>query len=204
MGSRCRKRRGRSNSWFRRETPREMGSTGDVPEDPAGQLRPAVLTTARQRQGRTPPGSTIGIGRIWTLPGGKGMRVSVIRYSAHEPFFLATARYSRVRIPTPRFSLTRLKRSDHPRISLMRHTSHRTPGIRCRPRPSWSGTLPRSPVWWVRYSGRAHGRAEQGSGDQNAAWGSHAAIVRRGSPPGARIGSWSELSLSRSTASPPV
>ena len=84
----------------------------------------------------TPSGSTTRIGGICGFGGGKVI-VSVIPYSAHEPFFLATASYLSVMTPGDRFSLIRLKCSFQPRISLIRHRSHRTPGMNVPPSPDF-------------------------------------------------------------------
>src|ERR1019366_3100324 len=86
--------------------------------------RPPPLTLIR------PLGSTTRIGLVCTLLGWRGI-VSVIWYTTQEPFFWATARYWWVRMPAPLFSLIRLKRNDHPRISLMRHFSHPTMTALC-------------------------------------------------------------------------
>src|SRR6266566_7858369 len=86
----------------------------------------------RYRHALTPLGSTANFGLICTLTGGEGA-VSVIWYSAHELFFLATASYLRNVRPGDRFSLIRLNFSDHPRISLIRQFSHRRPGMNVPP-----------------------------------------------------------------------
>lgn len=86
------------------------------------------------RHAETVPGSTTRMGLICTFPGPSGI-VSVIWYSAHVPRLFAITSYWRVRMPTPRFSLTRLKWRDHPLISLIRHRSHRTFGIKMPPSP---------------------------------------------------------------------
>ena len=77
-------------------------------------------------------GSTANLGLICTLTGGEGA-VSVIWYSAHKLFLLATASYLRNVRPGDRFSLIRLNFSDHPRISLIRQFSHRRPGMNVPP-----------------------------------------------------------------------
>jgi hypothetical protein len=46
-------------------------------------------------------------------------------------------RNRRIGAPGDRFSLIRLKCNFHPRISLMRHRSHRTPGMNVPPSPDF-------------------------------------------------------------------
>lgn len=86
--------------------------------------------------GLTPFGSTTRIGFICGLAGGNGI-VCVIWYSAQEPFFLAKAPYLTVITPGDCFWPMRLKCSLHPRISLMRHLSHRRPGMNVPPSPDF-------------------------------------------------------------------